>query len=155
MASFKTFVESSGDFFKGLVYASQADTWNDANDAPSNLWALQNRWEVEEEEEDRPFHNIDSDAFSQVKYKDVASSNMPGVGAGFWRHKKDDPRKSSLKVNDTHLYNLGDDKSKNTIKPPPSPVLNYELDRLFGELPPQEYDLPPDFDKPWRKKYED
>lgn len=139
MQTFKEFLESSGDFMKNSLYASQADAWNVSNNAPSNIRSLQDRWETEKAEEKRPFHNIDFGTFQRVKCREVQSTEMPEVGHGFWDHKSQDHLKSSLKVSDAKMSDAS----------PPPPKLNYELDRLFGKNPESEYNLPANFDEPW------
>lgn len=147
MATFKQFLaESGGDFFKGLVYASQADTWNDANNAPSNLWALQQRWRKEKDKEGRPFENLNIDSVEAIKYVSVSSNSIPDKSSGFWKHQKDSG-KSSIEVANSDLYFIGKDTQQKNE--PPNPKLNFNLDKLFGPCKSSEYNLPNDFDEPW------
>lgn len=147
--------DSGSDFFYDLqLLPSDAFDFTPASSFPAEIHLLQKRWKLEKEM-GRKFTNIDYDEFQGIKFTSVESNDAPGTGPEFWRHQPD--RGSSLKINKNQdLRSLGISKnSRGKILDKYNKVFDIDLNQIFGDKGTGNSPiLPKDFDKPFRRVYE-
>lgn len=149
-------VDSAGDFFYRLsLYPTDAYDGAAAYIDPRDVWALQVRWR-RESEEGRKFYNLKDREYIDHKFTTIQSLTMPGIGSKGWKHSnKDQP---NLKVLTSDMVYLGvKDKESSPPKTLPNKVLDtygLPLNKIFGDDIKIRGDIPSNFDKPWKKVYE-
>lgn len=141
-------------FYKLSLYPSDGFDGGEAFVDPKDVWALQQRWVIEKKQ-GRKFINLDRDDYESKKYVTLHSLNMPEVDSKFWRHRNDD--RPNFKAEKTDMEYLG---VSSTGKMPKiisklSPVVDIDLDGIFGDRPGQESKISDDFDNPFRRIRED
>jgi hypothetical protein len=149
--------DTGSSFFYGLqLYPTDAFDFTPASSHPAEHWFLQSRWETERKD-GRKFHNIDEPEFQRRGYVSVSSSDLPGAGSGFWKHKANN--KSYLKVHKeespTIMAISKSGLEKNAKLTTVNDPLIIDVDKIFGDKgtgKPQQ--LSASFDKPWTKVYE-
>jgi hypothetical protein len=142
---------ASSFFYKLSLYPTDAYDGADAFLNSKDIWALQNRWRIEAEQ-GRKFHNIDREEYLDKKFTTVQSLTMPGNKK--WKHSSSDRPNLEYSAGNMIAYGV-----KKTDASPPkisSPIPHYglPLNNLFGDEVTELKSLPADFDKPWKKVYE-
>lgn len=146
---------SAGEFFYKLsLYPTDAFDGGDAFIDPRDVWALQGRWRIETKE-GRKFHNLKKQEYIDKKFTTVQSLTMPGQSK--WKNSKDD--KPDIKVHFLNDMDYMGVKKTDASKPN---ILNHKilttyglpLEKIFGDEVKERGDIPANFDKPWKRVYE-
>ena len=145
---------SAGEFFYKLsLYPTDGFDGAEAFIDPRDVWALQGRRRIETKE-GRKFHNLKKDDYIGKKFTSVQSLTMPDQKK--WKHSKDD--KPDIKVyfyNDMNYMGVKKtDASKPNILTHKMTDYGLPLDSIFGDTVKERGDIPKDFDKPFKKVYE-
>ena len=140
-------------FYGNQLLPSDAYDGSQSFKEPAEMKFLQRRWTLEKGL-GRKFYNIPVDDFEKKKFTSVYSSSMPDTGDGFWQHKPD--KASNLKIDTNAKLEIQGHRKHADIANilwKINPMINKEeeLNRLFGEFKPKYYEIPKNFDKPWRK----
>lgn len=140
-----------------VLNPSDAYDWKDAYSEPAELGYLIARWKIEKEDWGRKFYNLNLSAIKKQKFTTVGSTTMPTSSGPGWKHTPD--KRSNLKIDrNAELEAIGMSKTAEliqTIKQPNKQIDNKkQLNQLFGEFKPKYYELPKNFDKPWKNKVE-
>lgn len=150
-------IDSAGNFFYKLsLYPTDAFDGADAFIDPKDVWALQQRWRIEAKE-GRKFHNLKEKEYINKKFATLQSLTMPGNSSKGWKNSKDDVHDLEVHLDDDMAY-VGIKKKDSS--PPnilPFKILDtygLPLDNIFGDEVKERGDLSSNFDKPWKKVYE-
>jgi hypothetical protein len=150
-------IDGASEFFYKLsLYPTDADDGAEAFVDPEDVWALQQRWRIESKQ-GRKFHNLKDKEYNNIKFTSIKSLTMPDTGSKRWKHSEGDKPNWEVVSADDMTY-LG---VKKTAASPPK-ILPYNildtyglpLDSMFGDTVKERGSLPSDFDRPWRKVYE-
>lgn len=148
------FADSGSDWFYGnYLYPSDAFDWEDAVHEPPDFKFLQSRWE-REKKQGRKFYNLDVDKVLKTKFTSVYSNTMPEIGDGFWKHRPDN--RPNLKIDfdaEIKLHGMRTSADSPDVLGTSNNLIDKkaELNKLFGKFEPKYYEIPKDFDKPWKK----
>ncbi len=141
-------------FYGNALYPSDAYDWPEGYPQPAELKFLLVRWKLEQEM-GRKFHNLDLPEIERQKFTAVYSNTMPDGGEEGWKHRPDN--RPNLKIDKNAKLELHGLRKKSEIanilwKSNPMIDKEKELNRLFGDFKPKYYELPKDFDDPWKNK---
>ena len=142
-------------FYGNQLFPSDAYDMAQAYSVPPEVQFMKNRWKLEKKL-GRKFINIDYPKEERYKFTSIYSKTMPEAGGSEgWKHKPDSG--PNLEIDHDANYELHGHRTRADISKilwKPNPMINNEkeLNKLFGKFEPNPYNLPDDFDKPWKHK---
>ena len=143
------FDANDSDQIGDLFYPTNAGDYAYAANDPGEHWWLQWKW-AQEQQQGRPFHNIDTKEFEKRGYVAVQSTSLPD---GPWKNKKDQGSSVEIKkLDDLGPLKIGkNSKDRKYIKTKGVMVQwTLPLEKMFGDEPSGKWPEAAS-DKPWSR----